>query len=70
MNQQSKSINDLSVEELEKIELQLWRQREQASATLAQCNNDLQIITNEIASRQNASNTVKEPLEEFNLQTP
>lgn len=68
MNQeQAKSISDFTIEELEKIELQLWRQREQASATLAQCNNDLQVITNEIANRQN---NVKQPLDEFNLQTP
>lgn len=68
MNQeQTKSISEFTIEELEKIELQLWRQREQASATLAQCNNDLQVITNEIANRQN---NVKQPLDEFNLQTP
>lgn len=65
--EQTKSISEFTIEELEKIELQLWRQREQASATLAQCNNDLQVITNEIANRQN---NVKQPLEEFNLQTP
>lgn len=66
-NEQTKSISEFTIEELEKIELQLWRQREQASATLAQCNNDLQVITNEIANRQN---NVKQPLDEFNLQTP
>jgi hypothetical protein len=47
-----KNIKEMSLEELEKIELQLWRQREQASVSLQQATNDLQIITNEIASRK------------------
>lgn len=47
----NKTIQEMSIEELEKIELLLWRQREQASLTLNNCNRDLQLISNEIASR-------------------
>lgn len=47
----NKTIQEMSIEELEKIELLLWRQREQATLTLNNCNRDLQLISNEIASR-------------------
>ena len=46
-----KSIKEMTVEELEKAELQLWRQREQATVTLQQTTNDLNVITAELASR-------------------
>jgi hypothetical protein len=58
-----KNIKDMSLEELEKIELQLWRQREQASVSLQQATNDLQIITNEIASRNESSAPAAEEIE-------
>jgi len=47
----NKQIKEMTIDELEKIELSLWRQREQATAMLHQANNDLQIITNEIVFR-------------------
>jgi hypothetical protein len=47
----NKTIQEMSIEELEKIELLLWRQREQATLTLNNCNRDLQLISNEIVSR-------------------
>jgi hypothetical protein len=58
-----KNIKEMSLEELEKIELQLWRQREQASVSLQQATNDLQIITNEIASRNESSAPAAEEIE-------
>lgn len=50
-----RSIKEMTVEELEKVELQLWRQREQATVTLQQATNDLNVITAELASRKQAS---------------
>lgn len=47
----NKTIQEMSIDELEKIELSLWRQREQATLTLNNCNRDLQLISNEIARR-------------------
>lgn len=58
-----KNIKEMSLEELEKIELQLWRQREQASVSLQQATNDLQIITNEIASRNENATPAAEEIE-------
>lgn len=58
-----KSIKEMTVEELEKVELQLWRQREQATVTLQQATNDLNVITAELASRKQASGEGAEEVE-------
>ena len=59
-----KNIKDMTTEELEKAELQLWRQRENATITLQQTTNDLNLITSELATRnqaaQNASTNTSE----------
>ncbi len=50
-----KNIKDMTTEELEKAELQLWRQRENATITLQQTTNDLNLITSELATRNQAA---------------
>jgi len=47
MNQ--KPINEFTIEELEKLELQLWRAKDQYEANLKGVINDLNIITAQIA---------------------
>lgn len=47
MNQ--KPINEFTIEELEKLELQLWRAKDQYEANLKGVINDLNLITAQIA---------------------
>lgn len=54
----NKTIQEMSIEELERIELSLWRQREQATNTLNQSIRDLQLISNEIANRNMQNNEI------------
>ncbi len=61
----TKPINEMTIQELESIELQLWRAREQATVTLNQCANDLQLITNELAKRQQEAEQVEVPQLKF-----
>ena len=50
-NQPQKSINEYSTEELERLELKLWRAKHEATERLAALGNDLAFITNIIATR-------------------
>lgn len=50
MNQQEqRPIEDFTIQELEKLELQLWRAKDQYEANLKGVINDLNIITARIA---------------------
>lgn len=54
MNQQEqKPIEDYTIEELEKLELQLWRAKDQYEANLKGVINDLNLITAHLKQRQN-----------------
>ena len=52
MNNQQKPINEYTNEELEKLELQLWRAKEQYETNLKGVINDLNVITALLAERQ------------------
>lgn len=52
MLQQTRTVSEMSVEELERIELKLWRDRDYATSLLNRCNQELQIITTELANRE------------------
>ena len=51
MNQ--KPINEFTIEELEKLELQLWRAKDQYEANLKGVVNDLNVIMTHLKERQN-----------------
>lgn len=54
MNQQEqKPIEDYTIEELEKLELQLWRAKDQYEANLKGVISDLNLITAYLKQRQN-----------------
>lgn len=54
MNQQEqKPIEDYSIEELEKLELQLWRAKDQYESNLKGVINDLNLISAHLKQRQN-----------------
>lgn len=54
MNQQEqKPIEDYTIEELEKLELQLWRAKDQYEANLKGVISDLNLITAHLKQRQN-----------------
>lgn len=55
MIQQPISVSEMSVEELERVELKLWRERDYATSLLNRCNQELQIITSELANREKLS---------------
>jgi hypothetical protein len=49
---QNKPLNEYTIEELEKIELQLWRTRHEAQVTLERSANELNIIAEIIKKKQ------------------
>ena len=53
MNQ--KPIKEYSIEELEKLELQLWRKKHTYTVPLEQVAHDLGVISAELASRQQSA---------------
>lgn len=54
MNQQEqKPIEEYTIEELEKLELQLWRAKDQYEANLKGVINDLNLINAHLKQRQN-----------------
>ena len=54
MNQQEqKPIEDYTIEELEKLELQLWRAKDQYEANLKGVISDLNLITAHLKQRHN-----------------
>lgn len=54
MNQQEqKPIEDYTVEDLEKLELQLWRAKDQYEANLKGVINDLNLISAHLKEREN-----------------
>ena len=55
MNNQQKPINEYTNDELEKLELQLWRAKEQYETNLKGVINDLNVITALLAERQKSS---------------
>ena len=55
MSTPQKSIKDYTNEELEKLELQLWRQKHTYTVSLEQVAHDLGIISAELASRQQSA---------------
>lgn len=60
MNNQQKPINDYTNEELEKLELQLWRAKEQYETNLKGVINDLNVITALLAERQKSEQPIGE----------
>ena len=54
MTTQNKPINDYTNEELEKLELQLWRARHEAQVRLEQATVDLGTVTQLLAQRNSA----------------
>lgn len=55
MNQQEqRPIEDFTIEELEKLELQLWRAKDQYEANLKGVVNDIGIINAHLKERENA----------------
>lgn len=55
MNQQEqRPIEDYTIEELEKLELQLWRAKDQYEANLKGVINDIGIINAHLKERENA----------------
>ena len=53
MNQQEqRPIEDFTIEELEKVELQLWRAKDQYEANLKGVINDLNVIMTHLKKRQ------------------
>lgn len=52
MIQQPISVSEMSIEDLERVELKLWRERDYATSLLNRCNQELQIITTELANRE------------------
>jgi hypothetical protein len=57
MTTQNKPINDYTNEELEKLELQLWRARHEAQVRLEQATTDLGTVTQLLAQRNGADTT-------------
>ena len=53
MNQ--KPIKEYTIEELEKLELQLWRQKHTYTVSLEQVAHDLGVISAELSSRQQSA---------------
>jgi hypothetical protein len=53
----NKPIKQFSNEELEKLELQLWRQKHAYTASLEQITHDLSLITSELASRNESDDS-------------
>lgn len=49
---QNKSIKEMSIEELEAIELKMWRQRESLTNQLNETINNIHIISAELISRE------------------
>ncbi len=49
---QNKPLNEYTIEELEKLELQLWRTRHEAQVTLERSFNDINIINEMIKKKQ------------------
>jgi hypothetical protein len=49
---EQKNIKDLTTEELESIELKLWREREQLTHRINEVISNLNIINTELATRQ------------------
>lgn len=56
-NQPQKPINEYSTEELERLELQLWRAKHETTERLGAIGNDLAYVTNLIASRAKSDDT-------------
>ena len=54
-NQNQKPINEYTNDELEKLELQLWRAKDQYENNLKGVINDLNVITALLAERQKSS---------------
>ena len=50
-----KPIKEYTIEELEKLELQLWRQKHTYTVSLDQVGHDLGIISAELAIRQQSA---------------
>lgn len=60
-NQQNqKPINEYTTEELEKLELQLWRAKEDYQKNLNAVINDLNVITAMVAERNKSEQPVSE----------
>ena len=55
MNNQQKPINEYTNDELEKLELQLWRAKDQYETNLKGVINDLNVITALLAERNKSS---------------
>ena len=49
---QQKNIKDLTTEELESIELKLWREREQLTHRINEVISNLNVINSELVSRE------------------
>jgi len=49
---QNKPLNEYTIEELEKVELQLWRTRHEAQVTLERSSNDINVINEMIKKKQ------------------
>ena len=49
---EQKNIKDLTTEELEGIELKLWREREQLTHRINEVVSNLNVINSELAARQ------------------
>ena len=49
---EQKNIKELTTEELESIELKLWREREQLTHRINEVVSNLNVINTELASRQ------------------
>lgn len=59
MNQQEqKPIEEYTIEELEKLELQLWRAKDQYEANLKGVISDLNLITAHLKQRQNENSNL------------
>jgi len=49
---ENKPLNEYTIEELEKLELQLWRTRHEAQITLERSSNDINVVNEMIKKKQ------------------
>ena len=56
-NQPQKPIKDYTNEELEKLELQLWRAKHETSERLAAITNDLAVVNGMLSERTKSDDT-------------
>jgi len=57
MNTPQKPIKEYTTEELEKLELQLWRAKHETTERLAAITNDLGVVNGILAEREKSDNT-------------